>query len=57
MRFGALVACVFGHLYIKKHKDTLFNNYFDDWFEDERKRNEMLKKQNETSKEEKQELE
>ena len=57
MRFGARVACIFGALYIKKHKDSLFNNYFDDWFEDERKRNEMLKKQNEIGREEKQELE
>ena len=33
---GALVACIAGWKYMKKKKDTLFNNYFDEWFESER---------------------
>lgn len=49
---GALFACVCGHFYIKKYKDTLFNDYFDDWFEGERKRNEMIRKQKEVEIEE-----
>lgn len=41
---GVLVACVLGWLYIKQEKDTLFNNYFDNWFLSERKKNAELKK-------------
>lgn len=37
---GAIIACVVGSLYIKKKKDVLFNDYFDEWFESERKRKE-----------------
>ena len=33
---GALVACIVGWKYMKKKKDTLFNDYFDEWFESER---------------------
>ena len=33
---GAIVACIFGWIYMKKRKDTLFNEYFDRWFESER---------------------
>ena len=29
---GAIVACIFGWIYMKKQNDTLFNNYFDIWF-------------------------
>ena len=29
---GAGIACIFGWLYIKTQKDTLFNNFFDKWF-------------------------
>lgn len=32
---GALVACIFGWIYMKNKKDTLFNNYFDKWFKSE----------------------
>jgi len=35
---GAVVACIGGWIYMKKKKDTLFNDYFDEWFESERKR-------------------
>ena len=50
---GALVACVFGWIYMKKQNDTLFNNYFDNWFLSERKKNAKLMKgeQNVTDKE------
>lgn len=34
---GAIVACVFGWLYIKQENDTIFNNYFDRWFSKDRK--------------------
>ena len=37
---GAIIACAVGSLYIKKKKDVLFNDYFDEWFESERKRKE-----------------
>ena len=30
---GAIIACIFGWRYMKKRKDTLFNRYFDRWFE------------------------
>ena len=33
---GALVACIVGWIYKKNKKDTLFNDYFDEWFESER---------------------
>lgn len=36
---GALIACVIGIKYIKKNKDVLFNDYFDNWFESERIKN------------------
>jgi len=35
---GAVVACIGGWIYMKQKKDTLFNDYFDEWFESERKR-------------------
>ena len=35
---GAMIACIGGWIYMKKTKDTLFNDYFDDWFESERKK-------------------
>ena len=41
---GAIVACVFGWLYIKQENDTIFNNYFDKWFSKDRKRNAKLEK-------------
>lgn len=40
---GALVACIFGWIYMKKQNDTLFNNFFDKWFLSERKKNEEKK--------------
>ena len=44
---GAFIACLFGWRYMKKKKDTLFNNYFDEWFESERIKNanESVKKE------------
>ena len=33
---GAIVACIGGYIYIKRKKDVLFNDYFDEWFESER---------------------
>lgn len=36
---GAFIVCIFGWIYIKKRKDTLFNEYFDRWFESERTSN------------------
>lgn len=36
---GALVACIAGWLYIRRKKDVLFNDYFDEWFESERIKN------------------
>jgi len=36
---GALVACIGGWIYMKKSKDSLFNNVFDEWFESERIKN------------------
>lgn len=44
---GALIACIFGWFYMKRKKDTLFNDYFDEWFESERIKNAKLKEQNE----------
>ena len=38
---GAGIACVFGWLYIKQQKDTLFNDFFDKWFILESKKNEQ----------------
>lgn len=46
---GAIVACIGGGIYIKKKKDVLFNDYFDEWFESERIRNEELKNQGGTN--------
>ena len=40
---GAIIACVWGWFYMKKKKDTLFNDYFDEWFESERIKNAELK--------------
>lgn len=42
---GSLIACIFGWLYIKKEKDTLFNNYFDNWFKSEKIKNKKLKEE------------
>lgn len=39
---GALIACIGGWIYMKKRKDTLFNDYFDNWFESERIKNAEL---------------
>ena len=36
---GAIVACIGGYIYIKRRKDVLFNDYFDEWFESERIKN------------------
>ena len=41
---GALVAGIFGWLYIKQENDTIFNKYFDKWFSKDRKRKAKLKK-------------
>lgn len=46
---GAIIACIGGHIYIKRKKDVLFNDYFDEWFESERIKNEE-KKEIETDK-------
>ncbi len=43
---GAIVACIGGWIYMKKKKDTLFNDYFDEWFESERIKNAELKAKN-----------
>lgn len=43
---GALVACIGGWIYMKKEKDTLFNDVFDEWFESERIKNAKQKKMN-----------
>ena len=40
---GAIIACIGGWIYMKQKKDTLFNNYFDEWFESERIKNEKIK--------------
>ena len=40
---GAFIACVGGWIYMKKRNDTLFNDFFDDWFESERIKNEQMK--------------
>lgn len=40
---GAVIACIFGWIYMKTKKDPLFNNYFDEWFETERIKNMELK--------------
>lgn len=42
---GALVACIGGWMYMKKKKDTLFNDYFDKWFKSEKIKNDELNKQ------------
>ena len=39
---GAIVACIGGYIYIKKKKDVLFNDYFDEWFESEKTKNNKL---------------
>ncbi len=44
---GTLVACIGGWFYMKKKKDTLFNDYFDEWFESERIKNAELKAKSE----------
>ena len=49
---GAIVACIGGWIYMKKKKDTLFNNYFDEWFESERIKNSKLKGNKRCNKEE-----
>lgn len=36
---GAVIACIGGWIYMKQKKDTLFNDYFDEWFESERIKN------------------
>lgn len=36
---GAIIACIGGYRYIKRKKDVLFNDYFDEWFESERTKN------------------
>ena len=36
---GAIIACIGGYIYIKRKKDVLFNDYFDEWFESERIKN------------------
>ena len=36
---GACIACIGGWIYMKKKKDTLFNDYFDEWFETEKVKN------------------
>lgn len=41
---GAFVACIFGWLYMKRKKDTLFNDYFDEWFESEKIKNAKVEK-------------
>lgn len=33
---GAVTACVLGSLYIRRKKDVLFNDYFDNWFPSEK---------------------
>ena len=39
---GAIIACIGGWIYIRRNKDVLFNDYFDEWFESERIRNQEL---------------
>lgn len=36
---GATIACGIGWVYMKKKNDTLFNDYFDEWFESEKEKN------------------
>ena len=43
---GTLVACIGGWIYMKKKKDTLFNDYFDEWFESEKIKNAKLNAEN-----------
>ena len=43
---GALIASICGWLYLKRKKDPLFNNYFDEWFESERIKNTKLEEKN-----------
>lgn len=40
---GAGIACIGGWIYMKKKKDTLFNDFFDEWFESEKIKNAKLK--------------
>lgn len=40
---GAVVACIFGWIYMKKRQDPLFNDYFDRWFEVEKNEEEYQK--------------
>jgi len=40
---GSLIACIGGWIYMKKKKDTLFNNFFDKWFKSESVKNEEAK--------------
>lgn len=40
---GALIACIGGWIHMKKKKDTLFNDYFDGWFESEIIKNAEIK--------------
>jgi len=47
---GASVACIFGWIYIKNKKDTLFNNYFDKWFKSERIKNKNKEEKKEETK-------
>lgn len=42
---GAVIACIGGWIYMKKKKDTLFNDFFDEWFESERIKNAKLQKE------------
>ena len=42
---GAIIACIGGWIYMKKKKDTLFNDYFDEWFESERIKNVKLQEE------------
>jgi len=46
---GALVSCIFGWFYMKRKKDTLFNDFFDNWFESERIKNAELQVKSEES--------
>lgn len=42
---GAVIACIGGWIYMKQKKDTLFNDFFDEWFESERIKNAKLQKE------------
>lgn len=39
---GAIVACIGGWIYMKNKNDTLFNDYFDEWFEAEKNKKSKL---------------